>query len=343
MNQRKLHYYIGLFQDAAQHLRHLRKFRPKGGVYVFVISFMLVSCFWLLNALNKTYSEGVVVHIKYINMPENRVFSPAPLNEINLFLNGDGFTLFQLMRSAESDTVVIDLEKLDFVYVGETKKKAKVGAATIISSFKGGLNANVDVSKIGNDSIIVVTDIGVVKTLHIAPNYALSLKKGWVLKKPIYTQPNVVRVKGPRSILEKLDTLHTTHVTLNGVSKDVDMELDVMYNHTILKPEFTRVKLRVQVEALTEGDIEVPVHILGMPEDKWMRLLPNMVRIRFSTGLSYYDSISPDLFEVVIEYQDIKNNVSKIPVYLRTYPKYVHVIQFHPEQVGYLIIEMGDI
>jgi hypothetical protein len=96
----------------------------------------------------------------------------------------------------------------------------------------------------------------------------------------------------------------------------------------------------VEVEALTEGEIEVPIHISGLPENRKLRLLPNTIKIKYSTGLSHYDFIKPALFDVVVNYEDLLKKQSKLPVILRAQPSYVNVIQFSPERVGYLEMEL---
>ena len=112
------------------------------------------------------------------------------------------------------------------------------------------------------------------------------------------------------------------------------------YDSRFLAPEYKSVKIIAEVEALTEGEIMVPVQIAGLPDSLRLRLIPDQVSIKYSTGLSHYDYITPELFDVVVNYKDVVKSPSKIPVYIWAVPSYVNVIQMYPEQIGYLKMEM---
>jgi hypothetical protein len=293
----------------------------------------------LLNALNKNYSEAITIYIKYVNLPENRAFSPVPNNKIEIDLTGDGFSLMQLKNSAEEDTVIIDLSTLEFEILGN-KSRVQIPTSLIVSELKEELNNNISISRVSRDSVEIITELGSFKDIEIRPNFLVTIKKGMVLKKPVYVIPNTIEIQGPISVLDELTFISTEQIELEGVYEHVEVDLKLAYNARLLNPEYTKVKLIVEVEALTEGEIQVPIQISGLPENKRIRLLPSIVSVKYSTGLSHYDLITPELFDVVIKYEDVIKNRSKIPVYLRTIPSYVNLIQLYPERVGYLKMDV---
>ena len=315
------------------------RYKPGRRFYVFVVSLIVASGFWLLNALNKNYSEVVTIYIKYINLSENRAFSPIPYDNIKIDLTGDGFSLMQLKNTAESDTVIIDLNQLDYQIVGN-KNRAQIPTSLIVSELKGKLNNNVNISRVSRDSIEVYTELGEFKELQIKPTFSIQVKKGMVLKRPVYVTPSTVKTHGPLSILNETLFLETEHIQLKDVSENVSVKLNLAYNPRLLQPEKTSVTLIAEIEPLTEGEIEVPIHVSGVPTDKRVRLLPNQVIVKYSTGLSHYDLIEADLFDVVVRYEDVLRNSTKVPVYLRTIPSYINLIQIAPEQVGYLKMDI---
>ena len=175
------------------------RYKPGRRFYVFIISLVLASGFWLLNALNKNYSEEITIYIKYVNLPENRAFSPIPHNKIKINLTGDGFSLMQLKNSAEDDTVIIDLNTLEFETIG-SKKRIQIPTSVIVTELKGELNNNINISRVSRDSIEVITEVGSLKELEVRPNFSIHIRKGMVLKKPVYVVPNSVETHGPISV-----------------------------------------------------------------------------------------------------------------------------------------------
>tara|TARA_R110002050_G_scaffold286088_1_gene436079 strand:- start:23765 stop:24769 length:1005 start_codon:yes stop_codon:yes gene_type:complete len=315
------------------------RYKPGRRFYVFLISLVLASGFWLLNALNKTYSEVVTLSIKYINLPESSAFSPVPHNSIDIELSGDGYSLLQFRNIAEEDTVIIDVASLEFKTIG-SRKKAQIPTSFIINDLRNELSNNVNVSRVNRDTIEVITEKGETKEILIAPNYSLSLAKGMVLKRPVYTVPEMVLTHGPSSIIENTQEILTENYDFTEVSEHTEVEVPLAYNSRLINPEFRSVKMVVEVESLTEGEIEVPIHVSGMPDSKRIRLLPNTIKLRYSTGLSHFDFIKPELFDVIVKYEDVMENMSKLPVTVRTHPSYVNVIQFIPERISYLKMDM---
>jgi hypothetical protein len=317
------------------------RYKPGRRFYVFVISLFLASGFWLLNALNKTYREEIEITLKYINLPEDRAFSPVPHRNIKIELSGDGYSLIQFRDVAEEDTVVIDVSTLNFVSI-EKKKRASIPTSLIINDLKSEFSNNMNVTHISRDTIEIITERGISKELKVKPNYSVTLAKGMVLKKPIYVSPEWVNTHGPMSVLEEMIELTTVHIYLDEISEYQEIETQLSYNSKLLNPEFRSVKIIAEVEALTEGEIEIPIHVVDIPKGKRVRLLPQIITLKYSTGLSHYDLITPELFEVVVRYEDVLKNPSKLPVTIRTYPSYVNIIQYIPERVDYLIMDLED-
>ena len=295
------------------------RFKPSRKFYVFLISLVLASGFWLLNALNKTYVEGVNIAIKYINLPSNRAFSPVPPSSITIELSGDGYSLMQLMDQAEEDTVIIDLEQLEFKSQG-SRKSVHIPTSVIIDDLRRSVSNGVNVSRVNRDTIVIITERGETIGLNVKPNIFVSLEQGFVLVRPVYSVPEIVNVKGPVSILENTQEIETEHISLEQLSESTELEVSLACDSRFLQTEFKTVKLVAEIEPLTEGEIFVPIQIQGLPEGKRVRLIPNTITIKYTTGLSHYDFISPDLFSATINYEDVILKPSKLEVKILSSP-----------------------
>jgi hypothetical protein len=327
--------------DSENTASNFARYKPGRRFYVFIISLVLSSGFWLLNALNKTYTEAVDISIKYINLPSNQAFSPVPHKNIKIELSGDGYSLLQFRDLAEDDTVIIDVASLEFQTIG-SRKRAQIPTSLIINDLRNQLSNNVNVSRVNRDTIEVITERGITQDVGIKPNFSISIAKGMVLKRPIYCVPDIVSTHGPLSVLNSTAEIITEHVILDDVLETQEIKVKLAYNSKVLSPEFKSAVMMVEVEALTEGEIKVPIHISEMPEGKRVRLLPGFVILKYSTGLSHYDFIKPELFDVIVKYEDVLKMPSKLPVYVRTLPSYVNIIQFTPERVGYLKMDVEN-
>lgn len=314
------------------------RLKPGQRFYVFLASVVVASGLWLLNALNKTYSETVDIQLKYINLPNKYAFSPRPTSQLQVELNADGFTILQFKNKSDNDTLEVDVSQLDFEERGK-KQRAVLATKSLLRNYKAGLDNNVAITKVNLDTIFVFYEKSKRKEVRIQPNVQVNLAPGMVLKQPIKIQPEFINVVGPSADVQDLIQLYTQELILDEVSESGEYEVRLQYNPNIFTLEQPSVKVLVEVEVLTEGKIEVPIEMVNVPPRRRLRIIPNTVEIHYTTGLSHFDFISSDLFKLEVNFDDIENNPSKLPVYLKFSPAYVNVINFKPQRVDYLILE----
>ena len=315
------------------------RFRPSRQFYVFLFSLVLAASFWLLNALNKTYVEVFDIAIKYTNLPKNKAFSPIPPNAIRVELTGDGYSLFQLSKQAEEDTVVIDLSTIKFTNVG-SKRRASFATSSIIKNLKNQVNNGLVVSKISRDTITIQIENGTTKEKEIQPNFDITIAKGFTLLKPVYTIPNKIVVTGPVTAFSAKRPIETDLVMFENISATQKIKAPLVMDNKVLESDTRFVEIVAEIEPLTEGEIEIPIQISGIPEGKRVRLIPNTVKLRYTSGLSQFENVKPELFAVTVSYDEIVLKPSKVAVRVISVPSFVNVIHFIPERVDYLILDL---
>ena len=99
------------------------------------------------------------------------------------------------------------------------------------------------------------------------------------------------------------------------------------------------VSLTIPVEMCTEKEIKVPISIENLPRNINIRTFPNEVKIRFSVGLSHYNSVTEKTFSAILDYNDIILNPDKSTATLQLdYTSgYIFNIQLNPSEVEYII------
>lgn len=320
-----------------QSLRNIfTQFKPGQRFYVFTISITLASAFWLLNALNKTYNKNVNVVIKYINKPSHLAFSRIPPRTVEVEVRGDGFSLLQIENEVQNDTAVIDLSTLAFEQ-SQNKKRASISSKTITNKIQGSLSNNMFISRVSVDSIAITLEPSIRKQVFIQPNINVVLANGLTLEVPISADPNYVEVFGPASKLQEIDTLFTDFVDFGEISKSSEAETRIIYDKNVLLPATKTVNVQVRAEQITEGEISVPLQVITADSLR-VRLLPEEVKIKYTTGLSHFDDITPALFQAQVFYKSTANAPSKLPVVVNEVPNFINVLSISPERVDYLLM-----
>lgn len=313
------------------------QFKPGQRFYVFIISITLASAFWLLNALNKTYNKNVLVVLKYTNKPADLAYTRMPPQMVEIEIRGDGFSLLQIEDKIQEDTAVIDLSRLEFV-PNQSGLKASISSNRITSRIQETLSNNLLISKVSVDSIGIRLEPGMKKMVNIQPNVNYALAAGITLQQPVFSEPNQVEVYGPKSKLQHLDTLYTAFTDLGVLVKSYEGLTPIDYDKNVMVLGLQEITLNAVTEQITEGEITVPVEAISMVDSIRVRLLPQEVTIKYTTGLSHFDDISQALFRAKAYYNGPNNAPTKLPITVNQMPHFIQIVEVSPERVDYLII-----
>jgi hypothetical protein len=90
-------------------------------VVVFVFFLILSFGFWYINSLGKEIEADIRYPVEYINIPKERVIAEDSPVRLNLSLKGPGYSVLKLKVSGSKAPVVIDLSKVNYKKVPESK------------------------------------------------------------------------------------------------------------------------------------------------------------------------------------------------------------------------------
>jgi len=83
-------------------------------VAVFAFFLLLSFILWYLNSLGKENEAGIKYHIKFTNLPKERIIDEEQPNELNIFLKGPGYSIIKLKFSNKKSPVIIDISKVNY-------------------------------------------------------------------------------------------------------------------------------------------------------------------------------------------------------------------------------------
>ena len=83
-------------------------------IAVFAFFLFLSFIFWYINSLGKEVEAGIQYHVKYTNIPRERVITESSPDDLNLFLKGPGYSIIKLKFSNKKSPVIIDISKVNY-------------------------------------------------------------------------------------------------------------------------------------------------------------------------------------------------------------------------------------
>lgn len=291
-------------------------FRKGGKGMLFLISFLIASVIWFVNALSKTY----VTDLDY------SLVSPAGSGKedipVQFTIKGQGFTLLRLHMRINGNTYPLStfsrsLNCIEFTdsLLGDQRKSvslANVKPATLTGAISSGHK---------------------LKKVPVKNNVVFSYAQRYGSSVGVLIKPDSVEVAGPASILDTLKYINTESQILNDLQSSLFRSVSLKTPAENCWLQQDKIWMYIPVEEFTEASFRVPVKTTNNK----VRLIPEIVTLKCLVPLSRYSSLNSSQFRVEVagsentSSEKVKLRVSRKPSFVRnvkTEPNFVSILIF---------------
>lgn len=297
---------------------------------IFLFFLLLSASFWLFLALDDEYERDFTVPVSLKHVPEDVVITTDLPASVHVVLKDKGSELMRYKYTG-LPTINVDFRNYD----------QHSGHVTLSVS---------DFAKTLSQKLLATTKLVSVKPdkMEYYFNYGLNVKMPVRLRSSIKTEelygissvrviPDSVTVYAISDVLDTMSNVYTEPLYVSGLSSDE--------THTVsltpvrgAKFEPGKVKVRIDVDQMTEKTVLVPIRWVNFPATKVLRTFPSKVKIVFQVGMSMYRKITADDFVLVLRYDDLlKETDGKVSLSLKSLPSGVSHVRIVPSQVEFLI------
>jgi len=322
MLQKIKNYFVNLFQLS----------RSKKDRGTLIISICIALIFWFLVKLSNEYSSPKDVYINYI-LPEDKVFQEMPPRIIVAELQGVGWELMREFFTAKDPVITIDLVESSLSYINSNQLRSKVANAIG--------NNDVDIVKLNFEDINLALEDKVSKTVPVLLQDSITVAPEHYLRDSILISPDSVLLEGPESVVTELEQWETNTLILTNLSSTTERLLALQEPtnlQLVISPRV--VEVTVPVEEFTDKSLFVPIIVKNPPADS-IKIFPSKIRLDVTVGLSDYNAIEEEDFQVEVDFQDVplnaKNNT--VPIQIAKQPTAARSVQFSPKSVEFFIME----
>ncbi len=306
-------------------------FNLKGEWKGFTVCLLLAFFLWVLTSLNETYNSRLEVNVRYINQPRNLVFSNQLPPTLRVNVNARGWDLLGYYIRGGSGNVLVNLEDYrNFNYLPTNRLRGTLQAQ---------IADKVIIHDIFPDTISLRKERQYSSKVPVKLNMSLSFAEQHGISGDIEFFPDSVTVTGSREIIPKIKYVETLPVQLNKLSNTTSTVAEIKKSATQnIHYSADRIRITIPMDKLTEKIAEVPIQIVNQKFISNVRLIPQRVSINFLTTLTKYHSIDENLFEVVVDGQEMDTVLQKpLRVQLISYPKFIYKPRLSQEYVDYII------
>ena len=316
-----------------------RNFLTEGNTPVKLFFLVLSIFLWFLIKLsNEGYSAVIEFPVKYQNLGDIRTFGKTPNNKISVQINSQGFNILKYkMRGFAS--IKVDVSKV------ERKLNDKYSywlTNSDLHSIENQLGPDIEVRSVFPDTIFFdftkLVEKKVAVELKLKKNYSKDLS---IYGKPIL-KPDSIIVRGPESVVRDLGKIQTELLELTGEeeSREATLELKLPKNKD-LKFSHSKTKALINFSRITEGHLNIPIEIVGLPQQYDIKIFPSSVKLTYHVAIQDYEKVKESDFRVFTDCSSLIEDANKRYLNLESaiHPDYIDYLHFEPKRVEFILSE----
>ncbi|MGM0666711.1 MAG: CdaR family protein [Bacteroidota bacterium] len=307
-------------------------------VAVFSFFLLLSFIFWYVNALGKNITGSVNFPVRYINFPENLALVNELPDKLSLELEGPGYSILRARISGNKTPLIIDVDNAGLsVKNNENELEFFIYSYNLRESFLRQLRSNFQITSVSPDTINFVFDEVITRKVPVKPDIKINLQKQYMINGNIAADPDSVEIRGPRSIVDTINSVSTKYHEFNQLNQHTIRNLEI---EPIKKVGIShrKTEVNIPVEQYTEEIMDIKIRVLNKPDTADVRLFPDMISIQFNIALSDYNRIQDIPVEAVVDMKDLDvMKVDRLKIELLNLPAFITSVRYNPKQVEYII------
>lgn len=295
---------------------------------IFLFFLALSGAFWLLMTLNETMEREFKIPMRLTGVPRNAVITGELPDTVRVTVRDKGFTL-----------VTYDFRPLVFRfsnYADEDEGKGVIPLTDVQKQVLSQMYGSSKLLQVKPGAFDFCFTYGTSKKVPVVFRGKITTSKSYYLAHTEF-YPSMVTVYANKQQLDKLQTVEIEPFNYRNLQDTIRQAVKIrkIRGVKIVPPT---VRLSVYPDVLTEEAIDVPITAINMPPGMVLRTFPSKVTVRFTIGASLFRTIKPNLFKVVVDYEELAANPSdKCTLQLRSVPRSVSKASLEIDRVDYLL------
>ena len=295
---------------------------------IFLFFLALSGAFWLLMTLNETMEREFKIPMRLSGVPKNAVITGELPDTVRVTVRDKGFTL-----------VTYDFRPLVFRfsnYADEDEGKGVIPLTDVQKQVLSQMYGSSKLLQVKPGAFDFYFTYGTSKKVPVVFRGKITTNKSYYLAHTEF-YPSMVTVYANKQQLDKLQSVEIEPFNYRNLQDTIRQAVKIRKIRGV-KIVPSTVRLSVYPDVLTEEAIDVPITAINMPPGMVLRTFPSKVTVRFTIGASLFRTIKPNLFKVVVDYEELAANPSdKCTLQLRSVPRSVSKASLEIDRVDYLL------
>lgn len=274
---------------------------PWKRLFSFLVFLLLAFIFWLMLFFRKENVEGTYrLPIKYINVPNDVVFNnPLPQNiEVKVADYGSVIFKYDLMR--------LDTLEVDVTYYKENNI-SNIQGNQFIHLITGTLSSGTKLLSYYPAIIPLETSKLEQKELSLIFDGEITTSGSNLVSDSITFIPDKVTAYASAKALSQISGAETEYTVFENLRATSQLKIKLKKVEGV-KFIPNEVEIFIPINEYTEQNFDIPITCTHLPKNLDVKFFPSQVNVVFSTTLEDYKKITPEDFEIELDYMDFRSN-----------------------------------
>ncbi|HSV77366.1 MAG TPA: hypothetical protein VLH37_10085 [Bacteroidales bacterium] len=325
--------------------RLLNQYREPDGkkkLYFFLLCLFCSAFFWLFIKLSREAEMVIEQPIAVSNVPEEVVVSHLSQRKVQFTMRATGLRLLVQNFFLANDTLVFDARQLAPIAEGG-EPLFIIPSTKLIRQMANRLDAEKFVINVSPDTVYVRFSFAAEKMVSVLANVSLSFSKGFGQTDHLRIEPDSIKVRGPRNVVDTLSAIHTHPMVLVNLDKEAINLVDLV-NPALekgLSLGTNQVEIFIPVGEFLQTSLELPLGIRRQDSEGFrgseVILFPNRVTITLLASKKFIESIDTTLVEAYVNCPiELPPATKRLDVHIGRMPPFVQIVSIEPPQVEFL-------
>jgi YbbR domain-containing protein len=298
-------------------------------LHIAIFSTLFALALWLSIDMGYEYQTVVSVPLVLENIRPNRSLAKAVPPDVNVKVHASGWQLVGLYFVPDV-RYVLDLSDISNRFSFVTSKD-------IMERLK--LPQGIHTVDIKPDTIVVVLDDRIKKTVPVEPVVTMTFHEGYGVVGDITSIPDSVTLTGAKDLLDRIDRWQTDPLIFSNLKSDVNARVGVSDTMSYgITPFPAAVAVQIDVQPIAEKSFKgIPVEVNQVPGNRVVVLIPPKIDIIVRGGIEQVAAVEQKDFSSYVDYKSILLDTTGSIHPVVTTPKDIKIVRQDPERLQYVV------
>ncbi len=303
----------------------------KGPLKTFLFFLGFSTVIWVFVQFSKPYTTVIALPLSYINLPKDKILLGNTPKYLDLRIRDKGINI-AIYRFFPRE-LTIDLSAADPLE-GQLVYNLELHKTAIFSQ----LRIDYENADFLQENLKMDYQQRAIKKIPVNSKIDLGFSVGYSALDKIKLQPDSITVSGPENILDTLGQVNTRALKIGNINKDIEGRIKLDGKNLGMVTFYQEeVNYSLRTDKFTEGQVEIPIEMLNVPEKMNVVIFPKEVIVYYQVSLNEFDKVKPSDFKVVVDFKNSFDSDGYLLAQIVKQPYIVNNLRLNENKIQFVI------